>query len=72
MFTLEYSSPYTTYIIDTYASIEACMVDCVRRYGRMCVFKRADENTFKATIYGEEEITLTLHAQEGSYAPVRH
>lgn len=69
MFRLEYASPYTRYVIDTYASIELCMVDCVRRYGRMCIFKREADNTFKATIYGEEEITLTLYAQEAS---VRH
>lgn len=65
MFDLVYSSPYTTYTIDTYSSIEDCMIDCVRRYGCMCIFKREDCDTFKAKIYGEDEITLTLRAQEG-------
>lgn len=71
MFLLEYASPFTTYVIDTYDSIEACMVDCVRRYGRMCIFKRESEDMFKAKIYGEEEITLTLRVDE-SPSFVRH
>lgn len=71
MYQLEYTSPYTRFAVGPYVSIEACMVDCVRRYGQMCIFKRGEDGTFKATVYGEEEITLTLSAQEATHAAIR-
>lgn len=60
MYRLEHDSPWTHYIVDYYPSIEACMADCLTRYGRLCIFKRQSDETLIAKIFGEDEITLTL------------
>jgi len=60
MYRLEHDSPYTRYTVDFYQSIEACMADCVKRYGRLCIFKLQEDGSLAAKIFAEDEITLIL------------
>lgn len=64
MYRLEFDAPWTHYTVDHYRSIEECMVDCIRRFGCMCIFKRTGARTLEAKVFGEDEIVLTLIEME--------
>lgn len=57
---LSYSSPLTHYAVGKYSSVDACERDCETRYGVKVKFELV-QGVWRATIYSDVVIVLTLH-----------
>lgn len=63
VFQLYHKSPYTSYIVAYYASVDVAIRDCERRYGMASVvFKPNARGVLTTFIYSDTYVTLELYA----------
>lgn len=62
MYTLEYISPWTSYIVDIYTSVMACEEDCEARFDVTGLrFTRGDDGVLSASLSFEDDVVLRLY-----------
>lgn len=62
MYTLEYISPWTSYIVDVYPSVMACEQDCEQRFDVVGLrFKRDETGLLTASLSFEDDVMLKLY-----------
>lgn len=66
MYTLEYISPWTSYIVDVYTSVMDCERDCERRFDVESVrFARVD-GVLTVALSFEDDVILKLYEGDTS------